>query len=130
MIEITEDDFSIEEAVRRARRDEAGAVVSFLGTVRDDGILSMDLETYREAAVQELERISDEAVSRFGLKSVNIIHRVGSLKVGENIALIVVSAPHRKEAFEGCSYILERLKKGIPIWKKERRESGEMWVGL
>jgi molybdopterin synthase catalytic subunit len=129
LIEITKDDFSIEEGVRRAKRPDAGAIVTFLGTVRDDDILKMELEAYKEAALPELERIRDEAFSRFDLKSVDIIHRIGSLNVGDNIALIVVSAGHRKEAFEGCAYVLEELKRRAPIWKKEFRKDGERWVG-
>jgi molybdopterin synthase catalytic subunit len=129
LIEITKDDFSIEEVVRRAKRPDAGAIVTFLGTVRDDDILKMELEAYKEAALPELERIRDEAFSRFDLKGVDIIHRIGSLGVCDNIALIVVSAGHRKEAFEGCAYILEELKRRTPIWKKEFRKDGERWVG-
>jgi molybdopterin synthase catalytic subunit len=129
MIEITKDDFSIEEVVRRAKRPDVGAVVAFLGTVRDDDILRMELEAYKEAALPELERIRDEAFRQFDLISVDIIHRIGSLNIGDNIALIVVSAGHRKEAFEGCAYVLEELKRRAPIWKKEFRKSGERWVG-
>lgn len=130
MIDITEDDFSIDETIRRAKRPDVGAIVIFLGTVRDDGIRRMELEAYREAALPELERIKEEATTRFNLRSVDIIHRIGRLAVGDNIALIVVSAGHRKEAFEGCSYILEELKKRAPIWKKEIASEGERWVGL
>lgn len=129
MIDITEEDFSIEEVVRRAKRPDVGAVVTFLGTVRDDDIQKMELEAYKEAALPELERIRDEAFCKFDLESVDIIHRVGSLNVGDNIALIVVSAGHRKEAFEGCAYVLEELKRRVPIWKKEFRKDGERWVG-
>lgn len=129
MIEITKDDFSIDEVIRRAKRPDVGAIVTFLGTVRDDDILKMELEAYKEAALPELGRIRDEALSKFDLRSVDIIHRVGSLNVGDNIALIVVSAGHRKEAFEGCAYVLEELKRRAPIWKKEFRKDGERWVG-
>ena len=129
MIEITEEDFSLEEMVKRAKRKDAGAVVSFLGTVRDDGIEMMELEAFREAALQELESIRDEAVVRFSLKSAEIVHRVGLLSVGDNIVAIVCSAAHREEAFLGCRYIIEELKKRAPIWKKEIGENGERWVG-
>jgi molybdopterin synthase catalytic subunit len=128
MIEITRDDFSVEEVVKKAKRPDAGAIVTFLGTVRDDGISKMELEAYREAALPELERIREEAMERFNLKSVDIVHRIGPLAVGDNIALIVVSAGHRKEAFDGCSYILEELKGRAPIWKKEFSKGGERWV--
>ncbi len=129
MIEITEQDFSLDEMIKKAKRTDAGAVVSFLGTVRDDGIEMMELEAFRDAALQELESIRDEAVVRFSLKSAEIVHRVGLLSVGDNIVAIVCSAAHRDEAFQGCRYIIEELKKRAPIWKKEIGENGERWVG-
>ena len=129
MIEITEQDFSLDEMIKKARRTDAGAVVTFLGTVRDDGIEMMELESFRESALQELESIRDEAVARFGLKSAEIVHRIGLLSVGDNIVAIVCSAAHRDEAFLGCRYIIEELKKRAPIWKKEIGENGERWVG-
>ena len=129
MIEITEQDFSLDEMIKKARRTDAGAVVTFLGTVRDDGIEMMELESFREAALQELESIRGEAMGRFGLKSAEIVHRIGLLSVGDNIVAIVCSAAHREEAFLGCRYIIEELKKRAPIWKKEIGENGERWVG-
>ena len=128
MIDITERDFSIDEIVSKAKREDVGAIVTFLGTVRNDNIQRMELEAYREAALPELEKIRDEAVRKFDLKSVDIIHRIGSLSVGDNIALIVCAASHRREAFEGCSYIIEELKARVPIWKKEIAKSEERWV--
>jgi molybdopterin synthase catalytic subunit len=100
MIEITEADFSIEGVVEKARSEDVGAIVTFLGTVRNDGIKSMELEAYKEAAIPELERIRDEAIERFHLKSVDIIHRVGSFSVGYNNVLNVCAAGHIKEAFD------------------------------
>jgi molybdopterin synthase catalytic subunit len=129
MIEITERDFSLDEMVKRAKRLDAGAVVTFLGTVRDDGIKAMELEAFREAALPELEKIRGEAMSRFDLLSAEIVHRIGRLSVGDNIVAIVCSAGHRDEAFLGCRYIIEELKKRAPIWKKEIGENGERWVG-
>lgn len=129
MIEITEGDFSLDEMVKRAKRADAGAVVTFLGTVRDDGIIAMELEAFREAALPELESIRCEAMSRFDLLSAEIVHRIGRLYVGDNIVAIVCSAGHRDEAFLGCRYIIEELKKRAPIWKKETKENGERWVG-
>jgi molybdopterin synthase catalytic subunit len=129
MIEIKGADFSIEDAVEKAKREDVGAIVIFLGTVRKDGIKSMELEAYKEVAIPELERIRDEAIDKFHLKSVDIIHRIGSLSVGDNIVLIVCAAGHRKEAFEGCSYIIEELKARAPIWKKEIKSDGNRWVG-
>ncbi|HPE62635.1 MAG TPA: molybdenum cofactor biosynthesis protein MoaE [Methanothrix sp.] len=128
MIDITEEEFSIEDVVARAKRSEAGAVVSFLGTVRDDGILGMEVEAYRDVAVGELEKIRDEATEMFGLLSVEVIHRVGPLSVGEGIVLIVCTAAHRQAAFRGCEYIIEGIKMRVPIWKKEIRAEGGRWV--
>lgn len=129
MIEITEDDFSLDEMVGRAKGRGAGAVVTFLGTVRDDGIRGMELEAYREVAVPELERIRDEALRRFNLNALEIVHRIGSLSVGDNIVAIVCSAAHRDEAFQGCRYVIEELKSRVPIWKKEIGDEGHRWVG-
>ena len=129
MIEITEEDFSLDEMIKRARREDAGAIVTFLGTVRDDGMERMEVEAFREAAQAELEAIRDEAMSRFSLKAVEVVHRTGSLAVGENIVAIVCSAAHREEAFSGCRYIIEELKKRAPLWKKELGKDCERWVG-
>jgi molybdopterin synthase catalytic subunit len=129
MIAITEDDFSLDELVRKAQRDDAGATVIFLGIVRDDGIEKMELEAFQEAALAELGRIADEATGRFNLTSLDIVHRVGSLSVGDNIVAIVCSAARRDEAFRGCRYVIEELKSRALIWKKEIGERGEQWAG-
>lgn len=106
-----------------------GALVTFLGVVRDDGIEEMDLEAYEEVAVREFAAIRDEAFANYPIKAVEIIHRIGRLRVGDNILLIVVGAGHRKEAFSACEYILERIKQSVPIWKKEFGKDGsESWV--
>ena len=129
MIKITSDEIDLEEMVQRAKREDSGAIVTFLGTVRDDGIQMMEVEAFTEAAAAELELIRSEAMERFGLKSVQVTHRTGRLAVGESIVAIVCSAPHRGAAFEGCRYIIDELKKRDTIWKKEIEENGERWVG-
>ena len=128
MIKITEEDFSLDEMIKRARSKDAGAIVTFLGTVRDDGMERMEVEAFREAAQAELEAIREEAMSRFSLKAAEVVHRTGTLAVGESIVAIVCSAAHREEAFSGCRYIIEELKKRAPLWKKELGEKGERWV--
>jgi molybdopterin synthase catalytic subunit len=128
MISVTRDDFDVNAVIDRVKRPDMGALVTFLGVVRDDGIEVMDLEAYEEVAVKEMETIRDEALAEFPIESVDIIHRVGRLRVGENILLIVVGAGHRKEAFDACEYILERIKQSVPIWKKEIGKDGERWV--
>ena len=128
MIDIIEGDFSIEEVVAEAKRADAGALVVFLGTVRDDGVVGMEVEAYREVALPELERIRDEAMERFHLKSVEVIHKVGTLSVGDDIVVIVCTAAHRQEAFQGCLHILEEIKDRAPIWKKEIHTCGHRWI--
>jgi molybdopterin synthase catalytic subunit len=128
MIRVSNEDFNINDLIRERKTPDMGAMVSFIGIVRDDGIERIELEAHQEVAVEELEAIRDEAFAKFPIKSVDIIHRIGDLNVGDNIVLILVGAGHRREAFEGCEYIIERLKERVPIWKKEYTKDGERWV--
>ena len=128
MIKITEEEISLEEMINRARSKDAGAFVTFLGTVRDDGIENMEVEAFREAALMELEAICEEAMNRFHLIAAEVVHRTGKLAVGESILAIVCSAGHREEAFSGCRYIIEQLKNRAPLWKKEIGKNGERWM--
>ena len=128
MIRITRDDFDISALLEEARGDENGAIVSFVGIVRNDGIERMEVEAFEEVAEQELSRIRQEAIEKFGVTSVDIIHRVGSLAVGDRIVLIIVGASHRKAAFLGCEYIIDRIKESVPIWKKEYTAGDSRWV--
>jgi molybdopterin synthase catalytic subunit len=128
MITIQEGDVDIGKLVSDAKRQGTGAIVVFDGVVRDDNITEMDLEAYEKIAVNELENIAREATEKFQLLHVDIIHRIGRLSVGENILVIVVSAGHRKEAYEGSRYIIEAIKAGVPIWKKELTKDGGRWV--
>ncbi|NVO67140.1 molybdenum cofactor biosynthesis protein MoaE [Methanofollis tationis] len=129
MIDVRHDDFNINEMIERAKDPSMGALVTFLGVVRDDEIERIELEAYREAAVQELEAIRNEAFAAHEIASVAIVHRIGPLQVGENILLIIVGAGHRREAFAACEYILEEIKRRLPIWKKEfEKGGGTRWV--
>jgi molybdopterin synthase catalytic subunit len=128
MIRITRDDVDVEEVIRRVMDGSVGAVVTFLGVVRDDRLQEMEMETWEEVALPEMRKIEAEARERFPLHAVEVIHRHGRLAVGDRILLIVVSAGHRQEAFAACEYILERIKQTVPIWKKEIRKDGSIWV--
>lgn len=128
MIAIRKDDVDIGELIDGAKQRGTGAIVVFDGIVRDDDIREMELEAYEEVALKELERIADDAQQKFNLLSVDIIHRIGRLAVGENILVIVVGAGHRREAYEGSRFIIEAIKTGVPIWKKELRKGGDRWV--
>jgi molybdopterin synthase catalytic subunit len=128
MITIRNEDVDIGALITAAKKHGTGAVVVFDGVVRDDDITEMELEAYEEVAVKELEKIAEEAKRQFSLLHVDIIHRIGRLAVGENILIIVVSAGHRPEAYAGSRYIIEEIKKGVPIWKKELTRDGGRWV--
>ncbi len=128
VVTVTQEDFDINRLIEERKAPDMGAMATFIGIVRDDGIERIELEAHQEVAVEELEAIRDEAFAKFPIKSVDIIHRIGDLNVGDNIVLILVGAGHRREAFEGCEYIIERLKERVPIWKKEYTKDGERWV--
>lgn len=132
MIRIQREDFSVEEFVDLMRGRDVGAIVTFLGVVRGfsrgRNVFELEYEVYHEMALKTLEEIRKEAIERFNVKDVFIIHRFGRLKVGERIVLIVVGASHRKEAFEACSFCIDEIKRRVPIWKKEKTDVGEYWV--
>ena len=128
MIAIQTQDVDIGQLISTAKKRGAGVVVVFDGIVRDDDIREMELEAYEEVALKELEKIAGEAQNLHNLLSVDIIHRIGRLAVGENILIIVVSAGHRREAYEGSRFIIEAIKAGVPIWKKELTKDGGRWV--
>jgi molybdopterin synthase catalytic subunit len=128
MIAIQTGDVDIGALIAAAKKQGTGAVVVFDGVVRDDEITEMELEAYEDIALQELEKIAHDATDQFRLLHVDIIHRIGRLLVGANILIIVVSAGHRTEAYAGSRYIIEEIKKGVPIWKKELTKEGGRWV--
>ncbi|MDD1673986.1 MAG: molybdenum cofactor biosynthesis protein MoaE [Methanomicrobiales archaeon] len=128
MIAVQTDDVDIGDLIHRAKQPGAGAIVLFDGIVRDDDITEMELEAYEDIAIKKLEQIAERARHLYHLLSVDIIHRTGRLKVGENILVILVSAGHRKGAYEGSRYILETIKAEVPVWKKELRRDGNHWV--
>jgi molybdopterin synthase catalytic subunit len=110
-----------------------GAVVTFLGVVRGstDGraVAGLDYEAYDEMAVKEMKRIANEAIDRWSVSKITVIHRTGSLEVGDVSVAIGVSAPHRGEAFDACEFLIDTLKVSVPIWKKELFEDGSSsWV--
>ncbi len=109
---ITEQDFSLDELVRKMKKPEIGAIVTFLGVVRDDeGLKGMEIEIKDTAiAEKELEKAKREALEKFDIEVVEIAHRKGSLEVGDNIVAILVGAKHRKEAFRACEYLIDVLR--------------------
>ena len=104
----------------------------FIGTVRDSTkgrtVKHLEYEAYESMAVKEMQKIVDEAFKKWPVQNILIHHRTGILKPGETAVVIAVSAAHRDAAFDACRYIIETLKKTVPIWKKEVFEDGEEWV--
>jgi molybdopterin synthase catalytic subunit len=128
MIAIQTGDADIGALIDAAKKHGTGAVVVFDGVVRDDDITEMELEAYEDVAHKELEKIAGDATEQFRLLHVDIIHRIGRLSVGENILIIIVAAGHREEAYAGSRFIIEAIKAGVPIWKKELTKDGGRWV--
>jgi len=128
MISVQTDDVNVGELMNAAKKQGTGAVVVFNGIVRDDNITEMEIEAYEDVALKELEKIARDATERFRLQHVDIIHRIGRLSVGENLLIIIVAAGHREEAYAGSRFIIEEIKAGVPIWKKELTKDGGRWV--
>ncbi len=132
MIDVTRKDFSVDEALERLRSRGMGALVIFVGVVRDSSrgkaVERIEIQVYEEMARRQLEEIREEAIDRFGVEEIAIIHRYGSLEVSDNIMMIAVGGGHRLEAFDACRWVLETIKEKVPIWKKEITPEGDFWV--
>ncbi len=133
-VRIQEEDFSVEEEVSalRATSQRMGGIVTFLGCARDfsEGrdVFSIEFEQYAGMATSAMQSLRDEALKTFDIMDVRIIHRVTTVHAGDQIVLIVVGAEHRKAAFEACEWMIDELKKRVPIWKKEVTPGGDAWV--
>ena len=118
--------------MRLAGQGNVGAMVSFVGLVRDmndgDAINTLTLEHYPEMTQKALEAIEVEAKTRWNIIDSLIIHRVGSLKPLDQIVLVAVTSAHRGEAFKACEFMMDYLKSSAPFWKKEATNQGERWV--
>ena len=127
-------DFDLGAEIARLRAGDArvGAVVSFVGTVRDmndgDAVAELELEHYPGMTERALEDIVEQARARWPLYGALVIHRVGPMQPMEQIVLVAVSAAHRGEAFAACEFIMDYLKTEAPFWKKEQTPGGARWV--
>ena len=134
MIRIQEADFDLSTEIANLRKGDlqVGAVVSFLGTVRDlnegSEVHSMTLEHYPGMTEKALEAIVSQAKARWDIRNTLIIHRVGSLKPEDQIVLVAVTSAHRAEAFAACEFMMDYLKTAAPFWKKEETAEGGRWV--
>jgi molybdopterin synthase catalytic subunit len=132
---VIEDVLSADAIARTVTVPEAGGVVVFLGVVRNETagrrVVALEYEAHVPMAEAKLKEIGEAVYARWpGVKHVVILHRIGRLLVGEASVAIGVSAAHRQEAFEGCQYAIDTIKRIVPIWKRELFEDGSAWVGL
>jgi molybdopterin synthase catalytic subunit len=132
MIRVQQEDFDIgaEIATLKAGRTDIGAVVAFLGTVRDqDGAIeALTLEHYPGMTEAELTRIEAEARARWPLQASLIVHRVGTLRPSDNIVLVLTASAHREAAFAAAEFLMDYLKTRAPLWKRESGPGGSRWV--
>jgi len=122
---------AIQEEMRR-QNPAIGAVVTFLGQMRDinegDQVTTMTLEHYPGMTEKALQAIVDEANERWALQGIRVVHRVGLLQPLDPIVLVAVASAHRGEAFQACEFVIDYLKPRAPFWKKEQTPDGERWV--
>jgi molybdopterin synthase catalytic subunit/molybdopterin converting factor small subunit len=130
---VTGDPLDLAAVVREVETDDAGAVATFVGTVRRRSrgrdVLYLEYEAYEGMAEAEMERIANELAGRYDLCRIAIHHRTGRVEIGEPSVVIAVSAPHRQDALAACKGAIDTLKQTVPLWKKEVYEGGETWVG-
>ena len=132
-ITVQTDDFDLTTEVNLAKSNNSnvGAIVSFVGTVRDlrsKSLSSMTLEHYPGMTEKSLELIATKAREKWELQNITIIHRFGTLNVNDQIVLVITTSKHRQEAFDSCNFIIDYLKTDAPFWKKELSENNEGWV--
>jgi molybdopterin synthase catalytic subunit len=125
-------DLSAEVAALRAGDRGVGAIVSFVGTVREfsdgQGVLGMELEHYPGMTETAIEGMIDQALARFDIHAARVVHRIGALQPMDQIVLVVVSSAHRGQAFQACEFLMDYLKTQAPFWKKECTADGAHWV--
>jgi molybdopterin synthase catalytic subunit len=130
---LTGDPLSLDAVVREVRRDEAGAIATFLGTVRNRSrgrdVLYLEYEAYEGMAEETMAELAGELSTRHELAAIAIHHRIGRVEIGEPSVAIAVSSPHRAAALAACKEAIDTLKQTVPLWKKEVYEGGEEWVG-
>ena len=132
MIEVTYEPLDPEAVTRKVVKDTNGAVVTFLGTTRDNfegkRVITLEYEAFEEMAVKKLEEIRQGLMAEFQIEDIAIAHRIGRVDIGQISLVVAVASPHRKEAFLACHEAVDRLKSTVPIWKKEIYEDGSRWV--
>ncbi len=133
LFEIRESELSLSEVVAAVTRPEAGGIAVFVGTVRSQNagqpVTLLEYQAYASMAAKEMARIGDEIQAEMGDVRLAVLHRVGSLAVGDAAVVCAASTAHRGEAFHACRLLIDRIKARVPIWKREHGPSGPYWVG-
>jgi len=121
-----------QRVVAGLKRAEDGAVLIFEGVVRNQTrgrkTVYLDYEAYEEMALQQMESLAAQALGQFQIRDLAIVHRLGRLEIGEASVLIAVASSHRAAAFDACRWVIDTLKRTVPIWKKEHFEDGAVWA--
>jgi molybdopterin synthase catalytic subunit len=132
LVRVTPDVLDPAEAIAAVATPAAGAINVFLGVVRDNNlgrnVGHLEYEAYPEMAEKVMRELGREAIQRYELEKVAILHRTGRLEIGETSLLIAISSGHRAESFEGGHWLVNEIKKRVPVWKKEVWEDGEEWI--
>ncbi len=133
LCKITEQTINMQELADFVADPAAGAVATFVGMTRNtnDGrlVIRLEYECYPGMAEKEMVKIAEEVLSRWPVRKIAMIHRLGRVDIGEASVAIAVSSGHRHAAFDACHYAINQLKETVPIWKKELYEGGELWIG-
>jgi len=129
---IVRDAIDTQGVLARIKRAEDGAAVVFEGVVRNQTrwrrTLYLEYEAYEEMALDQMEGLAEQALKQFPVREVRLVHRLGRLEIGETSVLIVVGSAHRSAAFDACRWLIDTLKRTVPIWKKEFFEDGAVWA--
>jgi molybdopterin synthase catalytic subunit len=132
MFRLVREPIDIQSAVNSLQKPEDGAVVVFEGIVRNHSygkpVRYLEYDAYESMALKKLEEVGSRAKKEFAIRDIAIIHRLGTMNIGECSALIVATSAHRGPAFDACRFAIDTLKEIVPIWKKEFYEDGEVWI--
>jgi len=132
-IDLTDQPIDISAALRSVEADGAGAINTFIGTVRNKStgrpVVRLEYEAYDSMALHQLRKVAEQAAERWPMvENITVVHRKGTLYIGDVAVVVAVSTPHRAESFAACQYIIDTLKQVVTIWKKEFYEDGDVWV--
>lgn len=132
-IDLIDQPIDVNAALQTVEDDGAGAINTFIGTVRNKStgrpVVRLEYEAYDSMALHQLRKVAEQAQEQWPmLRKVTVIHRKGTLNIGDVAVIVAVSTPHRAESFAACQYIIDTLKQVVTIWKKEFYEDGDVWV--